>query len=194
MYECRPFKVGSLHDPQHKDFYIHCAQVLSRYDLGECVSVTMDHIVNGGVTVGDYIVSHAVTCRGERLKFADIYGRIPEQHNQSFIDLEDRLMPDIEKFTTMGVLSDLGPISTVNCSDRVFGVLSAKDEVEKIRLISDIFFLNAFSKPHIQKQEKLVLDDLFAFASKFKFIFSGCGVDFRKYYDLIFIKFLQIFI
>ena len=87
----------------------------------------------------------------------------------------------------MGVLTKAGKIDEIDVENRIFGSLSAKDEGDKLRLISDIFYVNAFSKPFLQQQaDKLVLDDLFCFASKFKFIFSGCSIDFSKYYSIFY--------
>ena len=114
MFRCLPFTVGSLHDPRFKDFYIFCAQQLQKHDLGDCVSITMDHIIKGGVHVRDFMSDSPVSCRGEKLKIADVQGRLVETHNQSFLDLQDRLLPEINDYVHLEVLSVAGDIDKID--------------------------------------------------------------------------------
>ena len=182
-YPSNPFKTGSIHDPKIKDFYIMCAQQLQKYDLGNCVSITMQHLIQGGIRIKDFMVSGKVKCRGKRISFDEISGVVVKVHNKSFEELESKLSGSFSQYEQLQVIRRVGPVEdNANVTNRIFHSLSAREQKSKIRLISDLFYVNAFAKPFMSSQDTVILDNLLAFSLKFKFVKMASSVDLEKFF------------
>ena len=144
------FHPGCIHSPERLNFYIFCAQELQAYDVGNCLSTTMSHITAGGISLFDYMVTGQVKCRGEKISLSSITGQLVMEHNNSFLELESKIGPEFDDYVRLGVITDQGSIDDKNVTqNRVYHSLSARQQGDKIRLISDLFYREILIMPVI---------------------------------------------